>query len=200
MPMTAPELAALDAWLAGTDEGKRFDLLTITTRTGIVLRWTNADTPLTTADGRTFVPAAYERDRLKTNASLQIDDVQLTLYVDTVDAVAGVPMLAFAARGGLDGAQVLLEWLFMDVSDVQQGYVTRFEGRTGPAETGLGTVDISIRSLLAQLNDEQTRLLKKQVVNFASLVAGSAGGFLGVGKVSGSEQKALARIEAAFAK
>jgi hypothetical protein len=57
-----------------------------------------------------------------------------------------------------------------------------------------------IKSLSAQLNDEQTRLLKKQVVNFASLVAGSAGGFLGVGKVSGSEEKALARIEAAFAR
>jgi hypothetical protein len=55
-----------------------------------------------------------------------------------------------------------------------------------------------IGSLIAQLNDEQTRLLKKQVVNFASLVAGSAGGFLGVGKVSGAETKALARIEAAF--
>lgn len=57
-----------------------------------------------------------------------------------------------------------------------------------------------IGSLTAQLNDEQTRLLKKQVVNFASLVAGSAGGFLGVGKVSGSEEKTLARIEAAFTK
>lgn len=150
--MTAPELAALNAWLATTDEGKRFDLLTITTRTGIVLRWTNADVPLTTPDGRTFAPAAYERDRLKVNASLQIDEVQLTLYVDTVDAVAGVPMLAFAARGGLDGAQVLLEWLFLDAGGAQRGYVTRFEGKTGPAETGLGTVDVSIRSLLAQLN------------------------------------------------
>ena len=57
-----------------------------------------------------------------------------------------------------------------------------------------------IGSLIAQLNDEQTRLLKKQVVNFAGLVAGSAGGFLGIGKVSGSEEKALARIEGAFAK
>ena len=55
-----------------------------------------------------------------------------------------------------------------------------------------------IGSLTAQLNDEQTRLLKKQVLNFASLVAGSAGGFLGMGKVSGSEEKALARIEGAF--
>ncbi|MFG6413797.1 DUF2163 domain-containing protein [Roseateles sp. DC23W] len=151
MPMTEPELAALNTWLAGTDEGCRFDLLTITTRTGLVLRWTNADVPLTTPDNRTFVPAAYERDRLKVNANLQIDDVQLTVFVDSVDAIAGQPMLHFAARGGLDGARVMLEWLFLDVDGAQKGYVTRFEGRTGPAETGLGTVEVSMRSLIAQL-------------------------------------------------
>jgi hypothetical protein len=57
-----------------------------------------------------------------------------------------------------------------------------------------------IKSLTSQLNDEQTRLLKKQILNFSSLIAGSAGGFLGIGKVSGSEEKVLARIEAAFTK
>ncbi|MEZ4401635.1 MAG: hypothetical protein R3B06_16535 [Kofleriaceae bacterium] len=57
-----------------------------------------------------------------------------------------------------------------------------------------------IKSLTAQLNDEQIRMLKKQVTNFCSLVAGSAGGFLGIGKVSGSETKAMERIEAAFGK
>jgi len=149
--MTAPELAALDAWLASTCEGKRFDLLTLTTRTGVVLRWTNADVPLTIADGRTFVPASYERDRLKVNANLQIDDVQFTFNVDTLDTVAGVPMMHFAARGGLDGADVLLEWLFQDAAGVDKGYDTRFEGKTGPADLGLGTVDVSVRSLLAQL-------------------------------------------------
>jgi hypothetical protein len=57
-----------------------------------------------------------------------------------------------------------------------------------------------IRALTAQLNDEQVRLLKKQILNFANLIAGSAGGFLGFGKVSGSEHKVLAAIEAAFAR
>ena len=55
-----------------------------------------------------------------------------------------------------------------------------------------------IKALSSQLDDEQRRLLKKQIINFASLIAGSAGGFLGIGKVSGSEQKVLARIDAAF--
>lgn len=86
-------------------------------------------------------------------------------------------------EAGTDGHALLSSWLAKKPDD------TLFEAWEG-----------YIKSLLAQLNDEQTRLLKKQVVNFASLVAGSAGGFLGVGKVSGSEQKALARIEAAFTK
>lgn len=57
-----------------------------------------------------------------------------------------------------------------------------------------------IRALIAQLTDEQIRLLQKQVLNFSNLVAGSAGGLLGIGKVSASETKVLANIESAFAR
>jgi hypothetical protein len=55
-----------------------------------------------------------------------------------------------------------------------------------------------IKTLTAQLNDEQNRLLRTQIVNFARVVAESAGGFLGIGRVAGSEEKVLARIGAAF--
>src|SRR5690242_9726347 len=55
-----------------------------------------------------------------------------------------------------------------------------------------------IKALASQLNDEQNRLLKNQIVGFAKMVAASAGGFLGIGKVSASEEKVLSRIEAAF--
>ncbi len=55
-----------------------------------------------------------------------------------------------------------------------------------------------IKALASQLNDEQNRLLKNQIVGFAKMVAASAGGILGFGKVSATEEKVLARIEAAF--
>jgi len=42
------------------------------------------------------------------------------------------------------------------------------------------------------------RLLKNQIVGFAKMVAASAGGILGFGKVSASEEAVLHRIEAAF--
>jgi hypothetical protein len=57
-----------------------------------------------------------------------------------------------------------------------------------------------IKALAAQLNDEQNRLLRNQIVGFAKLVATSAGGILGFGKVSQTEERVLARIESAFAR
>ena len=56
-----------------------------------------------------------------------------------------------------------------------------------------------IHALASQLNGEQKRLLKNQILGFAKMVAASAGGILGFGKISASEEKTLARIEAAFA-
>jgi tellurite resistance protein len=55
-----------------------------------------------------------------------------------------------------------------------------------------------IKALAGQLNDEQNKLLRNQIVGFAKMVAASAGGFLGIGKVSASEEKVLHRIESAF--
>ena len=57
-----------------------------------------------------------------------------------------------------------------------------------------------IKALTSQLNDEQNKLLKNQIVGFAKMVAASAGGFLGIGNVSAAEEKVLTRIEAAFAR
>jgi hypothetical protein len=55
-----------------------------------------------------------------------------------------------------------------------------------------------IRALAGQLNDEQARLLKNQIVGFAKMVAAAAGGILGFGKVSAKEEKVLQRIDRAF--
>ena len=57
-----------------------------------------------------------------------------------------------------------------------------------------------IKALTGQLNEEQNRLLKNQIIGFAKMVAASAGGILGFGKISASEEKVLHRIEAAFAR
>jgi len=68
-----------------------------------------------------------------------------------------------------------------------------------PSDELIEAWEAYIKALAAQLNDEQNRLLKNQIVGFAKMVAGAAGGFLGIGRVSASEEKVLNRIEAAFA-
>lgn len=129
--------------------------------------------------------------------------VALGLKANTIAALSLVPLIAVAwadgtiqdnernailqgAHGkgleqGTDGYELLQTWLSKRPDD------SLFEAW-----------ESYIKALAAQLNDEQNRLLKNQIVGFAKMVATSAGGILGFGKVSGSEEKVLNRIETAF--
>jgi hypothetical protein len=82
---------------------------------------------------------------------------------------------------GSDGYELLQSWL-----------------KSKPSSELLDAWEAYIKALASQLNDEQNRLLKNQIVGFAKMVAASAGGFLGIGRVSATEEKVLARIESAF--
>lgn len=55
-----------------------------------------------------------------------------------------------------------------------------------------------IGALAAQLSADELGQLETQVCEFADAVARAAGGFLGIGKVSAAEEKALAEIHAVF--
>jgi len=67
-----------------------------------------------------------------------------------------------------------------------------------PSDELIAAWEAYIKALASQLNDEQNRLLKNQILGFAKMVAGAAGGFLGIGRISHDEEKVLERIEAAF--
>jgi len=67
-----------------------------------------------------------------------------------------------------------------------------------PSDELIAAWEAYIKALASQLNDEQNRLLKNQIVGFAKMVAAAAGGILGFGKVSASEEKVLHRIDGAF--
>jgi hypothetical protein len=129
--------------------------------------------------------------------------VELGLRSNTIAALSLVPLIEVAwadgeiqdnertailqgAHGkglekGTDGDQLLQAWLAKQ-----------------PSNELIEAWEAYIKALAAQLNDEQNRLLKNQIVGFAKMVAASAGGFLGIGKVSASEEKVLSRIESAF--
>lgn len=129
--------------------------------------------------------------------------VALGLRSNTIAALSLVPLIAVAwadgeiqdnertailqgAHGkgleaGTDGYEVLQTWL-----------------KTKPSAELFSAWESYIKALTTQLNEEQNRLLKNQIVGFAKMVAAAAGGILGFGKVSGDEEKVLDRIEAAF--
>lgn len=152
--------------------------------------------------------AQRSKDELR-KASGMTDDavldklVHLGLKANTIAALSLVPLIQVAwadgtiqdnertailqgAHGkglekGTDGYELLQAWLAKQ-----------------PSDELIEAWEAYIKALAAQLNDEQNRLLKNQIVGFAKMVAASAGGFLGIGKVSASEEKVLNRIEAAF--
>jgi len=129
--------------------------------------------------------------------------VHLGLRANTIAALSLVPLIQVAwadgaiqdnertailqgAHGkgleqGTDGYELLQTWL-----------------QKRPSDELIEAWEAYIKALASQLNDEQNRLLKNQIVGFAKMVAASAGGFLGIGRVSASEEKVLARIETAF--
>jgi len=129
--------------------------------------------------------------------------VELGLRANTIAALSLVPLIEVAwadgeiqdnertailqgAHGkgleqGTDGYELLQTWL-----------------KNKPESALYEAWESYIKALAGQLNDEQNRLLRNQIVGFAKMVAAAAGGFLGIGKVSASEEKVLAKIERAF--
>lgn len=145
----------LVAWMVAADReaGFRHDLLSIRPRGGAVLRWTSGDRSVMTTDGRVFqVGPGIERGKLRMAAGLQVDDMDLSLLVDDTVMMGGLPALTFAERGGLDGADVQLEWAYFDTDGTFMGRMTRFTGMTGPAEFEMGRIDLLVRSEISRLN------------------------------------------------
>lgn len=148
------------------------------------------------------------RDELR-KASGMTDDavleklVQLGLRGNTIAALSLVPLIQVAWADGtiqsnervaiLQGAQG------KGLEEGSAGYeLLETWLQKEPGDDLFQAWEAYIKALAAQLNDEQNRLLRNQIVGFAKMVAASAGGFFGIGKVSASEEKVLHRIESAF--
>jgi len=129
--------------------------------------------------------------------------VSLGLKANTIAALSLVPLVSVAWADGeiqenervaiLQGAQGKSLEEGTPGYELLQSWLSR-----KPTEELFNAWESYIKALAGQLNDEQNRVLKNQIVGFAKMVATSAGGILGFGKVSGTEEKVLAKIEAAF--
>lgn len=148
------------------------------------------------------------RDALKKASGMEDDEVldkliELGITAETITALSLVPLIKVAWADGsiqerereaiLQGAQgkgiekdsapfeLLDAWLDHQPPD------SLFEAWAA-----------YIATLRGELTSEQSSILETQVTRFARVIAESAGGFLGIGKVSSEEKDALEWIESVF--
>jgi hypothetical protein len=129
--------------------------------------------------------------------------VELGLKPNTIAALSLVPLIEVAWADGEiqdnERTAILQGAHGKGLEEGTDGYELLQTWLKGKPPAGLFEAwESYIKALASQLNDEQNRLLRNQIVGFAKMVAASAGGFLGIGKVSATEEKALSRIEKAF--
>jgi hypothetical protein len=129
--------------------------------------------------------------------------VALGLRANTIAALSLVPLIQVAWADGViqdnERVAILQGAHGKGLEEKTEGY-DLLQGwlKHPPSDELFVAWEEYIKALAAQLNDEQNRLLRNQIVGFAKLVANSAGGILGIGKVSAAEERVLKRIEAAF--
>jgi hypothetical protein len=129
--------------------------------------------------------------------------VQLGLSANTIAALSLVPLIQVAWADGAiqdnERAAVLKGAHGKGLEQGTPGYeLLQTWLAQQPSDELMTAWEAYIKALVGQLTAEQNRLLKDQIVGFAKIVAASAGGFAGFGKISATEQRVLARIEAAF--
>lgn len=157
---------------------------------------------------KTKLDSQGSKDELR-KASGMSDDavldklVALGLRANTIAALSLVPLIQVAWADGKiqdnERTAILQGAHGKGLEQGTPGYELLQTWLQKPPHEDLFTAwEAYIKSLTAQLNEEQNRLLKNQIVGFAKMVAASAGGILGFGKVSASEEKVLHRIENAF--
>jgi uncharacterized phage protein (TIGR02218 family) len=152
---------ALIAWMVSAQRsaGFRIDLLTLKPRGLNPFQWASGAGRFLLPDGRVFVGdgPGIERDEITLQAGLQVSEMNISLLVDNTISMGGMSALQFAERGGLDGAEVTLEWAYFDTDRVFKGSFVRFSGMTGPAAWEAGRIDLLVRSLTSTLNVQVPR-------------------------------------------
>lgn len=149
----------LKALLNGSQQFAMADLLTITLKSGSVLRYTSADLPLA-ANGYTFTTFNFKRGKTRLVAGIEVDTLDLTLYGNDSTLIFGQAYPRFAQNGGLDGANVRLERAFLyDWGQPVVGALWMFSGRIAEVWPSRTAVKVAVKSDLEILNTPMPRNL-----------------------------------------
>mgnify|MGYP001583304435 CR=1 FL=1 len=135
------------------------DLYTFTLSDNTILRFTGADSDLV-VDGNLFSSAGphLQRGTTKCQIGVEVDQLQITFFVNSTVELAGVPLTQFTRNGGFDGARVLLERVFMATwGDTSAGTLINFGGRIADITVSRTKVEMSVNSDLELLNIQMPR-------------------------------------------
>jgi hypothetical protein len=146
---------------------------------------------------------ALGREAGLSDATLVDRLVALGIRADTVEALVLVPLVEVAwADGTMDPREreaVLRAAASVGIAKDSPGYdLLEAWTHQRPAPELLESWRSYIRTLGAELSADHRWHLEEQVMGKARAVAEAAGGFLGLAKVSKSEEAVLAALEAAF--
>lgn len=149
--------------IALLNSGQQFsiaDLLTITLKSGTVLRYTSWDSDQTyNAHVFSSTGPLFERGRTRVVIGVEVDTLDLTLWPKPTDMVGAQTWMQAAASGALDGADVLLERAFMDGTFAIVGGYINFTGRWADFTLGRTEIKETVRSDLELLNVQIPRNL-----------------------------------------
>ena len=153
MKASSPELIALLA----SNEFRLADLITLTLKTGDVLRYTSLDMPLTYA-AATYVPIVMQRGRTRVVTGIEVDSLDLSLFPTDAQTVLGNPFLSAAHAGVFDGAELRLDRAYMATwGNTAPGVINLFDGRVSDIELDGLEVRLRVTSFLELLNTRMPR-------------------------------------------
>lgn len=134
-------------------------LYTITLRDGTIYRYTDCEIDLSVG-GHVFsaTDLLIERGPLVSKIGIQVDNLQVDIWADAGNMMLGMPFLQLAHNGGLDGARLKMEQIFMaTLGDTSAGAITRFEGRLAVDELTRFSARLTAHSDLELLNVQLPR-------------------------------------------
>lgn len=169
--------AAVLAILAGPGPILRADLYTFVLRDGTVLRFTDADIPLTVSGLAYLAGPVFSRSLTKQTVGLDIDTVDITISTGGTggDAtlVNGQPLVFQFLNGAFDGAVVTIQKLFLTSwADTSPGPVAWFVGRVTDVQCGLMRVVAKISAMTDLLNTQMPPIVYQPSCNRSFCDAG----------------------------
>ena len=137
------------------------DLYTITLATGDAFYYADYDADLIVG-GNVYQSNNLQisRSGIRTIAGIEVDTLSVDIAADASHTMLGTPFLQIAHNGGLDGARLQVDRVFMPINnptDTSAGVLALFAGEINVDEIDRGTARLSVLSDIALLNVQMPR-------------------------------------------